>query len=101
MDLRVNYENRTPSPVDIQEDTEQDDNKDVIVASTNEDPVEEEDETDLDPVELAKREMRSYVRKVLEEKVKDAELVQDIDQFVDENIEKRRQESLAKPAGKK
>lgn len=101
MDLRVNYENRTPSPVDSEEDTEQDDNKDVIVAGTNEDQADEEEDIDLDPVELAKREMRSYIRRILEEKAKEAELQQDIDQFVDENIEKRRQESLAKSTSKK
>jgi hypothetical protein len=83
----MNYVKRTPSPQDIQDENYQD-NKDVVIQNQSE-PGDNKTECWEEPTDFRK-EMRDYVRKVIEERLEQGDLKQDLESIVEERLNSHR-----------
>ena len=94
LDLKLNYVNRSPSPDELDDD-EYKDNNDVIVGGSRLSRHSDSQNNNFDSSNEqpdTRKEMREYIRKVLEERIQSDDFKQDIND--EEQINLLRQESL-------
>lgn len=104
--MKMNYVGRSPSPVELNDDEDYQDNDDVVIQnrqdSNNDNKTEswEDDKPDL------KKEMRDYIRRVVEERLQQGDVRTDMENAVEEKLNMLRMDTqsrlsvVAKPSRK-